>query len=458
MKRILQITFLSVVMVLLFVSSRPVEAQRYIAQNDGYSSDDMYRPRSRSSRSKIRRSNIKRISPQAARARARNRYKKRRNRRIARRNVTSLNKRRRAKLNKRKVASLKRSIVGNKKGILSRKKQKGPVQIVVSLAKQRVSIYKGGKVIASAKVSTGRSGHRTPAGVFSIIQKHKRHFSNLYNDAPMPYMQRITWSGIALHAGNVSRPYQSHGCIRMPYGFARQLFKSTRMGAHVVVASGSSSLQSINHMSLIQPSAAGSILAGNGVRTAALSDGSSGEIGAPLLESGGIPGFVKPIVAANRHLAKKQLDYKKAVAASPKYELALAQTQKRYEEKKVLLVNARKLSLAAQKRLRKHRYAVRKLKRARASRLRTLNKAQWRANRVRETIEKRIDIPKYVGKWMEMAMARVRKRDTYALKVKARLEEITERFDAATVVLGQLTDEAQNARTLVAKRSTGLRE
>ncbi len=465
MKRMLQLTFLAVAMGLLFGSSEPVEAQRYYAQNNGFSGDDVYRPRYRSNRPKIRRSRsaAKRISPRQARARARararsarlgrarSRYIKRRNRKAARRNVASIN--------KRKVASLKRSIVGNKKKLPPGKKsKKGPVQIVVSLAKQRVSIYKGGKVVASARVSTGRSGHRTPSGVFSIIQKRKKHFSNLYNDAPMPFMQRLTWSGIALHAGNVSRPYQSHGCIRMPFGFAKKLFKSTRMGAHVIIASGSSPLQSITHMSLIQPMASGSILASSGVRTAALNQNQTGDVSAPLLERGGIPGFVKPSMAATRYLAKKKQDYQQAVAVSPKMELALVQTQKQFDEQEIQLRDARKLSLVAQKRLRKPRFTVRKLKRTRALRLRSYNKAQWRANWAKEIIEKRIDTPKYAGKWMAMATARVLDRDAHALKVKARLDDITRRLDAATVVLDQLTDEAQTARALALKRHTDLRE
>ncbi len=465
MKRMLQLTFLAVAMGLLFGSFEPVEAQGYNAQTHGFSGDDIYRPRYRSNRPRIRRSRSapKRISPRKARARARararsarlgrtrNRYIKRRNRKVARRNAGSLN--------KRKVASLKRQVIGRKIKVPSGKKsQNGPVQVVVSLAKQRVSIYKGGKVIASARVSTGRSGHRTPAGVFSIIQKRKKHFSNLYNDAPMPFMQRITWSGIALHAGNVSRPYQSHGCIRMPYGFAKELFKSTRMGAHVIIASGSSPLQSITHMSLIQPMASGSRLASNGVRTAALNENTPGDVSAPLLERGGIQGFVKPIVVATRHLAKKKLDYQHAVAVSPKLEVALEQVQKQFNEQKTLLVAARKLSLTAQKRLRKPRYTVRKFKRARAPRLRAYNKAQWRANWAREIIEKRIDTPKYAGKWMEMAVARTHKRDAYALKFKARLDNVTERLDEATVVLDQLADEVRNARTLAAKRHADLRE
>ena len=455
MKRMLQLTFLAVAMGLLFSSSEPVEAQRYYSSDSAFGADNPYQPRYRSVRHRIKKSrrsrNVRRISARAARARARarsarigrarSRYKKRRKRKIARR----------------KVASLNRAIVRKKK-LTPAKNLKGPVQIVVSLARQRVSIYKGGKVIATAKVSTGKSGHRTPAGVFSIIQKHKKHFSNLYNDAPMPFMQRITWSGIALHAGNVSRPYQSHGCIRMPYGFAKKLYKSTRMGAHVIVASGSSSLQPISHMSLIQPVAGGSMLASNGVQTAALNDGSTGEKGPSLMVQGGIPGFVKPVVAAARHLTLKQQDHLKAVAAAPKYELALDQAKIQFDERKKALREAKNLSVIARKRIRKPRLAVRKIKRRRGKRLRAHKKSQWRANWARKIIEKRSNNPKFEGKWMAMAVARSQSRNAKALKVKARLDEITERLDAATVFFDQAMDEAQVARDTVAMRSKSLQE
>ncbi len=130
---------------------------------------------------------------------------------------------------------------------------KGPVQIIVSLPDQRMSLYKGGQKIASTRVSTGKSGHRTPAGIFSIIQKNRRHFSNLYNNAPMPYMQRITWSGVALHAGVVPNYPASHGCIRLPRGFAGKLFGYTNMGAHVVVADSMLQPKDVAHATLFQP-------------------------------------------------------------------------------------------------------------------------------------------------------------------------------------------------------------
>ena len=135
----------------------------------------------------------------------------------------------------------------------SNDKLKGPVQIVVSLPHQRMTLYKGGKKIATSRVSSGKSGHRTPAGIFSIIQKNRRHFSNLYAGAPMPNMQRITWSGIAMHAGSLPGYPASHGCIRLPYGFSRKLFGYTTMGNHVVVTRDMVAPKFISHASLFQP-------------------------------------------------------------------------------------------------------------------------------------------------------------------------------------------------------------
>jgi len=102
------------------------------------------------------------------------------------------------------------------------------VLIVVSIPTQKLFVFKDGIPWGSTSVSTGRAGHGTPAGVFPILQKHVRHRSNLYDNASMPYMQRLTWSGVALHAGHVTGHPASHGCIRMPWGFARNLYALTR--------------------------------------------------------------------------------------------------------------------------------------------------------------------------------------------------------------------------------------
>ena len=112
----------------------------------------------------------------------------------------------------------------------------GPLQIIISIADQRISVYDNGALIARSSVSTGIPGHPTPLGVFSVISKQRWHRSNIYSDAPMPYMQRITWSGIALHAGVLPGHPASHGCIRLKNDFAIRLWHLTRRGARVIIA------------------------------------------------------------------------------------------------------------------------------------------------------------------------------------------------------------------------------
>ena len=111
----------------------------------------------------------------------------------------------------------------------------GEISLVVSIPQQLAFVYRGGGLIGISTVSTGRPGHETPTGEFVILQKSKFHRSNIYSNAPMPYMQRLTWDGIALHSGKLPGYPASHGCIRLPDGFARQLFTMTRMGGKVIV-------------------------------------------------------------------------------------------------------------------------------------------------------------------------------------------------------------------------------
>src|SRR6266516_966547 len=111
----------------------------------------------------------------------------------------------------------------------------GPVQIIISIADQRISVYDNGALIASSAVSTGIPGHPTPLGVFSVISKQRWHRSNIYSAAPMPYMQRITWSGIALHAGVLPGHPASHGCIRLRNAFAIRLWHLTKRGTRVII-------------------------------------------------------------------------------------------------------------------------------------------------------------------------------------------------------------------------------
>jgi hypothetical protein len=112
----------------------------------------------------------------------------------------------------------------------------GPLQIIISIADQRVSVYDNGALIARSSVSTGIARHPTPLGVFSVIGKQRWHRSNLYSAAPMPYMQRITWSGIALHAGVLPGHPASHGCIRLKNDFANRLWRLTKRGTRVIIA------------------------------------------------------------------------------------------------------------------------------------------------------------------------------------------------------------------------------
>ena len=110
-----------------------------------------------------------------------------------------------------------------------------PLFLMVSLRRQHVSVFDSTGRIAEAPISSGRIGFSTPTGVFSILEKNRVHFSNLYESAPMPNMQRLTWSGVALHAGDLPGYPASHGCIRLPRNFSKQLFDMTRMGTRVVV-------------------------------------------------------------------------------------------------------------------------------------------------------------------------------------------------------------------------------
>src|SRR3954462_14364542 len=126
-------------------------------------------------------------------------------------------------------------------------KPQGPLVIVVSIDRQKVTVYDTKGVFAESPVSTGMRGHSTPMGVFSVIQKHKYHHSNIYSGAPMPYMQRITWSGVAIHAGMLPGYPASHGCIRMPMNFAVKMWGWTRLGARVVIIPGELAPESFSH-------------------------------------------------------------------------------------------------------------------------------------------------------------------------------------------------------------------
>jgi len=148
----------------------------------------------------------------------------------------------------------------------------GPMVMVVSLKAQQAYVYRNGVRIGASTVSTGKKGKETPTGVFTILQKKQEHYSNLYNSAPMPYMQRLTWDGIALHAGNLPGKPASHGCIRLPMGFAKALFSETSMGMTVVITDEAPTPQRLN---------GGDLLAPVGAKGAAVGAGAQGERLAP---------------------------------------------------------------------------------------------------------------------------------------------------------------------------------
>ena len=127
------------------------------------------------------------------------------------------------------------------------RKPQGPLIIAISIEKQLLRIYDANGAFAETPISTGMRGHSTPMGVFSVIQKRKYHHSNIYSGAPMPYMQRITWSGVAMHAGVLPGYPASHGCIRMPMNFAVKMWGWTRMGARVVITPGELTPESFSH-------------------------------------------------------------------------------------------------------------------------------------------------------------------------------------------------------------------
>jgi L,D-transpeptidase catalytic domain len=139
-------------------------------------------------------------------------------------------------------------------GVVASRPAGTPVMAIVSLSQQRVTLYDMDGPILQAPVSTGQTGYETPAGIYSVLEKKAEHYSNLYDDASMPFMQRLTWSGIALHAGVLPGYPASHGCIRMPLGFAERLFDRTKVGMRVIIVRDDISPGELVHPALFRPS------------------------------------------------------------------------------------------------------------------------------------------------------------------------------------------------------------
>src|SRR4051812_4049161 len=130
-----------------------------------------------------------------------------------------------------------------------------PIMAVVSIKSQKVTIYDADGWVLRAPVSSGTAGRETPAGVFSVVEKDKDHPSSLYDDAWMPHMQRITWNGLALHGGPLPGYAASHGCVRMPFGFAEKLFDKTRIGMRVIISPIDAEPVDFSHPLLFMPKA-----------------------------------------------------------------------------------------------------------------------------------------------------------------------------------------------------------
>ena len=129
----------------------------------------------------------------------------------------------------------------------------GPVVLVVSLDQQLAYVYRNGIAIGISTISSGKRGKDTPTGVFTILQKNKDHKSNLYNNAPMPYMQRLTWDGIALHGGTLPGYPASHGCVRLPHPFAAKVYGITRTGDTVVVSDARAAPTTLVYPGMLAP-------------------------------------------------------------------------------------------------------------------------------------------------------------------------------------------------------------
>jgi hypothetical protein len=127
----------------------------------------------------------------------------------------------------------------------------GQVSILVSIPDQLVTVYRGGAVIATSTCSTGKPGHATPTGTFTILEKARVHYSSTYNEAPMPNMERLTWSGIALHAGNLPGYPASHGCVRLPMQFSALLFTVTHVGTTVTITDAHTPPMVVAHQGMV---------------------------------------------------------------------------------------------------------------------------------------------------------------------------------------------------------------
>lgn len=236
-----------------------------------------------------------------------------------------------------------------------------PLLAVVSINRQTVAIYDGTVKVAEAPISSGQPGHKTPTGVFSVLQKARYHESNIYSGAPMPFMQRLTWSGIALHAGQLPGYPASHGCIRLPHQFAERLFGLTRVGARVVVSHDPVVPAAIAHERLPvpkfteidEPPAKTVTSALSPVSTAIVGSAQAAPLSSTLLSPKKAAEFEKrraaKAVAELQMAAKSALQASVAAsAAAEDAKMAIRATEMALDEQRRLLRRAQDMVMAAQ--------------------------------------------------------------------------------------------------------------
>lgn len=178
------------------------------------------------------------------------------------------------------AASTPKARDGAGEGVVASRQAGPPIMAIVSLNQQRVTVHDADGPILRAPVSTGQVGFETPAGIYTVLEKKAEHYSNLYDDASMPFMQRLTWSGIALHAGILPGHPASHGCVRMPLGFAERLFQRSKLGMRVIVVRDDMSPADFAHPALFTPApaAADTVAATHGVEKVHLADAPATDI------------------------------------------------------------------------------------------------------------------------------------------------------------------------------------
>ena len=294
----------------------------------------------------------------------------------------------------------------------------GPaVLAVVSIRDQLISVYDAAGNAVRARVSSGQTDYETPVGIYSILQKNKDHYSNLYDDAQMPFMQRLTWSGIALHAGALPGYPASHGCVRLPYSYAEQIFGLAKIGTRVVVARENIAPSEIEHPLLFKPNATGAQAAAT-----------------PIVYDPQAQSELTPFMPDLRNWPERQalLDQLRAVSAAKAAE-ADAAAPELDELKKVL----------------KEREAARS-KTAKA--LKRAEKAKSRADGWAESTAKRLAAAK-TDRARKSTEAETAKAATAAEKAQQAFDDAKAKDDAAAADLTRATD-AFNVADAVKKKAT----